>query len=75
MQTESVFRMLEVVMMMVMMMKKVTTMVMVTLRKPVVKVSKAFHYTLLTICSQSVANLPLSFMMLRALIKIAIHHL
>ena len=65
MQTESVFRMLE----------EVTTMVMVTLRKPVVKVSKAFHYTLLTICSQSVANLPLPFIMVRALIKIAIHHL
>ena len=32
MQTESVFRMLEVVMMMVMVMKEVTTMVMVTLR-------------------------------------------
>ena len=38
-QTESVLRMLEVMMMMVMVMKEVTTMVMVTLRKPVVKVS------------------------------------
>ena len=38
-QTESVLRMLEVMMMMVMVMKEVTTMVMVTMRKPVVKVS------------------------------------
>ena len=67
--------MLEVVMMVVIAMKEMTTMVMVTLRKPVVKVSKAFHYTLLTICSQSVANLPLPFIMVKALIKIAIHHL
>ena len=67
--------MLEVMMMMVMVMNEVTTMVMVTLRKPVVKVSKAFHYTLLTICSQSVANLSLSLIMMRALVKIAIHHL